>query len=358
MKQKNNNEKQTLSVGTQTHCPSLGQPQWLGKGFISLPKLGSLCSTVFCLFVMSFPLAAQNYPAKTVRVVNPFAAGGGLDAIFRPVMAKLSDNLGQTFVIDNRAGANGQIGTDLVAKAAPDGYTLLTGTTGALPMNAAMFPKLPYHPIRDFTTITNVVETAFLLLVHPSLKVARVEDLVKLAKARPGQMSFASFGQGSSAHLAGELFAISAKLELIHVPYKGSSAATTDLIAGQTQLMFDSLQSSMPHVRSQRLRAIAYAGARRTRVAPELPTMAESGYPEVVAGSWYGILGPANMPLAIVNKLHTEIVKATNAHEVKERLDNVGVDVILNPPQEFANTLKTDLDRWTKVVKQAHLQME
>lgn len=315
-------------------------------------------TTLVLLPFTALPALAQNYPAKAVRVVNPYAAGGGLDAIFRPLMAKVSENVGQTFVIDNRAGANGQIGSEIVAKAAPDGYTLLTGTTGALSINAAVFPKLPYDPVRDFAPITNVVETAFLLLTHPSLQANNAKELAGLARARPGQLSYASFGPASSAHLAGELFSMAAGLKMIHVPYKGSAAATTDLIAGHTQLMFDSLQSSMTHVRSKRLRAIAYAGARRSRVAPGVPTMAESGYPEVIAGSWYGVLAPANTPSAIIARLHTEIVKATNSPEVRERLENVGVDVIATTPQAFALAIKGDLDRWSKVVKQANIKLD
>ena len=302
--------------------------------------------------------AAQAYPVKAVRVVNPFAAGGGLDAIFRPVMAKMTENVGQSFVIDNRAGANGQIGSEIVAKAAPDGYTLLTGTTGALSINAAVFPKLPYDPVRDFTPITNVVETAFLLLVHPALNAANPRELVALAKARPGQLAYASFGPASSAHLAGELLSISAGIRMVHVPYKGSAAAVTDLIAGQTQLMFDSLQSSLTHVRSKRLRAIAYAGPKRSRAVADVPTMAESGFPEVIAGSWYGVLAPANTPQAIVTKLHTEIVRAANAPDVRERLENVGVDVIATTPQAFAAAIKSDLDRWSRVVKQANIKLD
>lgn len=320
----------------------------------------------FMIYPAAFVLAsfaaasacAQIYPAKAVRVVNPFAAGGGLDAIFRPVMARMSESTGQTFVIDNRAGANGQIGSEIVAKAAPDGYTLLTGTTGALSINAAVFPKLPYDPVRDFTPISNVVETAFLLLTHPSLQASSAKELATLAKARPGQLAYASFGPASSAHLAGELFSMAAGIKMIHVPYKGSAAATTDLIAGHTQLMFDSLQSSMPHVRSQRLRAVAYAGAKRSRAAPSVPTMAESGYPEVIAGSWYGVLAPANTASAIVTRLHTEIVKAVNAPDVRERLENVGVDIIATSPQEFAVQIKADWERWSKVVKQARIRLD
>ncbi len=312
----------------------------------------------FVTSIFTAQAAAQTYPAKSVRVVNPYAAGGGLDAIFRPVMARMTENVGQTFVIDNRAGANGQIGSEIVAKAAPDGYTLLTGTTGALSINAAVFPKLPYDPVRDFTPISNVVETAFLLLTHPSLQANNARELAALAKARPGQLSYASFGPASSAHLAGELFSIAAGLKMIHVPYKGSAAATTDLMAGHTQLMFDSLQSSLTHVRSKRLRAIAYAGAKRSRVAPSVPTMAESGFPDVIAGSWYGVLAPANTPSAIITRLHAEIVKAANAPDVRERLENVGVDVIATTPQEFAAAIKSDLDRWSKVVKQANIRLD
>jgi tripartite-type tricarboxylate transporter receptor subunit TctC len=212
--------------------------------------------------------------------------------------------------------------------------------------------------VRDFAPISNVVETAFLLLVHPSLTVANAKQLAALAQSRPGQLSYASFGPASSAHLAGELFSMAAGIRMIHVPYKGSAAATTDLIAGHTQLMFDSLQSSMPHVRSNRLHAIAYAGARRSRVAPDVPTMAESGFPEVIAGSWYGVLAPAHTPQAIITRLHSEIVRATNAPEVRERLENVGVDIIVTTPQDFASAIKSDLERWSHVVKQANIKLD
>jgi tripartite-type tricarboxylate transporter receptor subunit TctC len=215
-----------------------------------------------------------------------------------------------------------------------------------------------YDPVRDFTPITNVVETAFLLLVHPALNAANPRELVALAKARPGQLAYASFGPASSAHLAGELLSISAGIRMVHVPYKGSAAAVTDLIAGQTQLMFDSLQSSLTHVRSKRLRAIAYAGPKRSRAVADVPTMAEAGFPEVIAGSWYGVLAPANTPQAIVTKLHTEIVRAANAPDVRERLENVGVDIIATTPQVFAAAIKSDLDRWSRVVKQANIKLD
>ena len=300
---------------------------------------------------------AQDYPNKTIRIIAPFPAGTGPDANTREIAAELTKVLGQTVVVENRPGASNMIGMEAGAKAPADGYTLVMGSTTSLSVVPHLYGKVPYK-VGDFTPISNVVETAFLLLTHPSLQANNARELAALAKARPGQLSYASFGPASSAHLAGELFSIAAGLKMIHVPYKGSAAATTDLMAGHTQLMFDSLQSSLTHVRSKRLRAIAYAGAKRSRVAPSVPTMAESGFPDVIAGSWYGVLAPANTPSAIITRLHAEIVKAANAPDVRERLENVGVDVIATTPQEFAAAIKSDLDRWSKVVKQANIRLD
>ena len=301
---------------------------------------------------------AQGYPTKPVRIINPFAAGGGLDALLRPLAQKLSEGLKQPFIIDNKAGANGMIGSELVAKAAPDGYTLLAGTTGALSLNAIVYPKLPYDPVRDFAPISNFAESGFLLSVHPSVPAQNVQELIALAKSRPGELTYATFGVASSSHLLAELFSMAAGVKMVHVPYKGSAPAVADLVAGQVMLMFDSMQSQMPQVRAKRLRALGLAAAKRSAAAPEVPTLAEAGLPGVEGGSWYGLLAPAGTPREIVERLHAEVRKALAAPEVRERFESVGTEPLGNTPEEFAAQIRADIEKWGRVVRAADIRAE
>src|SRR5262245_27346749 len=317
-----------------------------------------MLSTIVAALLTVLAAAAQGYPAKPVRIVNPFAAGGGQDVLLRPLAQKLSESLKQPFVVDNKPGANGMIGCEIVAKSAADGYTLLGGTTGALAMNAVVQPRLPYDPLKDFAPISNYADSAFILSVHPSVPAQSVLELVALAKARPGQLTYATFGVGSSAHLIAELFSMNAGIKMVHAPYKGSAPAVADLLAGQVMLMFDSMQSQMPQVRAKRLRALGIAAERRSPAAPDVPTIAEAGLPGVLGGSWYGLLAPAGTPREVIARLHAELMRALADPEVRERFTSVGTEVVGNTPEEFAAQIRADIEKWGQVVRTAGIRAE
>jgi len=301
---------------------------------------------------------AQTFPAKPIRIIVPFPAGGGADLWARIIGQKLAEAWGQNFIVDNRAGASGIIGTELVSKAAPDGDTLLLGTTGTHATNPVVFRKLPYDPLRDFAPITNFVDTPFMLVVHPSIAVRSLQDLIGFAKARPGQLTFASFGNGSSAHLAGELFKSLAKIDLLHVPYKGGPPAVSDLVGGQVSMMFNSLPAVVPQVKAGRLRGIAIASSQRANAAADIPTFAEAGLPGVEAGSWYGVFAPARTPAAVVARLHSGIAAVLKLPDVQQRLIAEGAVAIGNTPEQFAAQIKDDIAKWGKVVRESGLQID
>ena len=294
---------------------------------------------------------AQSYPAKALRVISPFAAGGGVDFTARIVAQKLTEALGQSAIVDNRAGAGGVIGTDLVAKAAPDGYTLLLGSAGPMTILPGMATKLPYDPLKDFAPITLVTSLPFLLVVHPSLPVRNVKELIALAKAKPGQLNFGSPGNGSTTHLATELLKMSAHIDAVHVPYKGVAPAVTDLLAGQVQFMSGDLSTLMPQVKAGRLRALAVTSAKRSALLPNVPTIAESGLPGFDASGWFGVLAPAATPADIVTRLHDVIVKGMAGADTRDKLAALGGDVVGSTPAEFTAYMRQDLAKWSRVVK-------
>ena len=301
---------------------------------------------------------AQTFPARSMRIVVPFPAGGGADLWARIIGQKLGEAWGQNVIVDNRAGASGIIGTELVSKAAPDGDTLLLGTTGTHAPNPVVFKKLSYDPLRDFAPITNFVDTPFMLVVHPSIAVKSLQALIGFAKARPGQLTYASFGNGSSAHLAGELFKSLAKIDLLHVPYKGGPPAVSDLVGGQVSMMFNSLPAVVPQVKAGRLRGIAIASPHRANAAADIPTFAEAGLPGVEAGSWYGVFAPARTPAVVVAKLHSGIAALLKLPDVQQRLTAEGAVAIGNSPEQFAAQIKGDIAKWGKVVQESGLQIE
>jgi len=304
------------------------------------------------------PVHAQSYPAKPVRIINPYPAGGGMDFLIRPIAQKMGESLKVTLIVDNRPGANGMIGMELAAKAPPDGYTLVVSTTGAMPMNAAIIPRLPYDPIRDFAPISNFADSAFVLSVHPSVPAKSVRELIALARSRPATVTYASFGMGSSPHFGGELFSLMAGVKLIHVPYKGSAPAVADLVAGHVMCSFDSMQSTMPFIRTHRLRALGLGALKRSPAAPDIPIIAESGLPGFEVGSWYGLLAPAHTPRDIVTKLHEEIAKALALPEIRDRITSVGTEPLGNTPEEFAEQLRKDMAKWKKVAQTANIRVE
>lgn len=309
--------------------------------------------------MLAFPLAcAQSYPSKPVRIINPYPAGGGMDFLIRPIAQKMGESMKGSFIVDNRPGANGMIGMELAAKAPPDGYTLVVSTTGAMPMNAAVIPRLPYDPVKDFAPISNFADSAFVLSVHPSVPAKSVKELIALAKARPATVTYASFGMGSSPHFGGELFSLMAGVKLVHVPYKGSAPAVADLVAGHVMCSFDSMQSTMPFIRAQRLRALGLGALKRSPAAPDIPTIAESGLPGFEVGSWYGLLAPAHTPRDVVTRLHEELVKALALPEIRDRITSVGTEPLGNTPEEFAQQIRNDMAKWKKVAQAANIHVE
>jgi len=301
------------------------------------------------------PAAAQQYPSKPIRIISIFAAGGGNDTISRTVGAKVGELVKQQIIVENRPGANGIVGTELAARAAPDGYTITLIPSGHA-VNASLYKKLPYDSIRDFTPISLVGSSPLLLVVHPALPVKSVKELIWFAQARPGELTYSSAGIGSSGHLAGALFDTLTGTKMVHVPYKGNAPALTDLMGGQVFLTFATTASVMPHVRSGRLRGIATTGPTRPASLASVPTVAEAGVPGYEASLWYAFVGPAGIPQEIVQRLNALIVAAVKAPEVRERLTNVGVDPGSSTPEELARLMVTDVKRWARVIERTGVQ--
>lgn len=318
------------------------------------------CCNIVALTLISFAgiVCAQTYPSKPIRIVVPFAPGGGVDFTARIVGQKLGEAFGQPVVADNRAGAAGAIGTEFVAKSAPDGYTLLLGSAGPLAILPGISSRLPYDPVASFAPIALVSSLPFVLVVHPSLPVKSVQDLIALARAKPGQLNYASPGSGSTTHLVAELFKALAKLDIVHVPYKGVAPAVADLLAGQVQLMSGDLSTVMPQVKAGKLRALALTGAKRSNLAPELPTIAEAGVPGYEASGWFGVLAPAATPREIVTRLNAAIVKGIMDNDTRDRLAALGGDVGGGTPAEFASRLRSDLVKWSSLIKAIGLKAE
>ncbi len=302
--------------------------------------------------------AADAYPAKPIRFVVAFPPGGGTDIIARSIAQKLSDRLAQQVVVDNRPGAGGNIGTDIVAKAAPDGYTMLMGSAGPLAINASLFASMPFDPVRDLAPVTLAASTPNVLVVHPSLKAATVKELIALARAHPGGINFASSGHGTPAHLAGELFNSMAGVKLVHVPYKGAAPALADLLGGQVQLMFSTMPPALPHVKDGKLRALAVTSAKRSPAAPDLPTVDEIALPGFEANTWHGAMVPARTPAAIVARLNREIVAILHLPDVVERFSSQGAEALGSTPEEFAAYIRSETLKWAKVVRDSGAKAE
>ena len=302
--------------------------------------------------------AADAYPAKPVRFVVAFPPGGGTDIIARSIAQKLAERIAQQVVVDNRPGAGGNIGTDIVAKSAPDGYTMLMGSAGPLAINASLFGKMPFDPIKDLAPVTLAASTPNLLVVHPSLRVASVKELIALAKARPGEINFASSGHGTPAHLAGELFDSMAGVKMVHVPYKGAAPALADLLGGQVQLMFSTMPPALPHVKDGKLRALAVTSAKRSPAAPDLPTLDEIALPGFEANTWHGVVVPAGTPRAIIARLNREIVAILHLPDVVERFSSQGAEALGSTPEEFAAYIRSETLKWAKVVRDSGAKAE
>ena len=301
---------------------------------------------------------AQNYPSKPVRFVSPYAPGGGTDIMARTLAQKLTESMGQQFVVENRAGGGGIVGIESVAKAAPDGYTILLGSKGPLTMNPALHSKLPYDTLRDLAPISLVGSVPAVLVVHPSLPVNTVKELIALAKARPGELMFSSSGTSGTGHLSGELFAAMGGVKLVHVPYRGTGPATVAVLSGEVTFGFGNLVALMPHVQNKLLRALAVTSSKRISSAAHLPTVAEAGLPGYEYVTWYGVLAPAATPKEIVNRLGTELAKVARQAEMRDRLSSEGGEAVGSTPEEFAAYLKTELAAAVKLVKIANLRAE
>jgi tripartite-type tricarboxylate transporter receptor subunit TctC len=319
--------------------------------FLRLPRLAALISVAAALAIAAMPAAAQSFPSKPIRLVVPFPPGGPLDASARLIGQKLTEAWGQTVVVDNRPGAGGNIGADLVAKSAPDGYTVVMGALSTHAVNPHLFPKMPYDAVKDFAPITLVAITPNVLVVNPSLPVNSVKELIAYAKAHPGKLSFGSGSNGSAGHLAGELFKIDAGVDMVHVPFKGGAPATQALLAGDTQLMFDNLANATPQVKAGKLKALAVTTAQRSRLAPELPTMAEAGLAGFDISTWYGLLAPAGTPRDIIAKWNAEVTRILAAPDVREKLMAQGAEPAPDTPDQFAQFIAQELAKYQRIVK-------
>ena len=321
---------------------------------------GVQCMLVLVMAGAALPAVtcAQNYPTKAIRLIVPFPPGGSTDLVGRVLGAKLGEAFAQQVVMENRPGASGMIGNELVARAAPDGYTLTMGTIGAMSVNVSLFKSVPYDPTRDFAPVTLTGNVENLLVVHPSLPVKNVKELIALAAGKPGTLSFASSGIGNAPHLAGELFNQLAKVKMVHVPYKGGGPAMIDLVGGQVSLSFASMPSSLPFAKGGKLRALAVGGAERSPAAPEIPTVAESGLPGFAVIDWQGLLAPAKTPAAVINRLNQESARILNEREVKERLSAAGLQVVTNTPAQFADFIRAEIEKWGKVIRAAGIKSE
>jgi tripartite-type tricarboxylate transporter receptor subunit TctC len=293
---------------------------------------------------------ADVYPSKPIRLIVPFPAGGPTDIVARPLAHQLSEILGKQVIVENVGGAGGVIGASTVARSAPDGYTLLMGTVGTNAINATLYKKLTYDPVKDFASVALVASAPILLVAHPSVPAASLKDLIALVKAKPGELSYGSAGNGTPGHLAGQLFKNMAQVEILHIPYKGSAPAITDLLGGQIRLMFDPIQSPLPYVKAGKLRALGVSSPGRSPLLPDVPAMAEA-VPGYEALAWWGVLAPAGTPKEIVAKLNAEILKTVNMPFMKERLSQIGAEPLGSTPEQFDTHIKAEIGKWGALVR-------
>lgn len=305
---------------------------------------------------ISFAVSAQDYPTRPIRIVVAQAPASGPDLTARAVGQKLTESWGQPVVVENRAGANGIIGGDLVAKSKPDGYTMLLGVGSAIVINPFVYKNLPFDPLRDLAPVTQIFANTFGLIVTPTLPVASVKELVALAKARPNQLTYGSAGLGNTTHLGAELFATASGIKLLHVPYKGTTPAQTDLMSGHISLMFVTTQGVSPHIASGKIRILATCGTRRSAAFPKVPTLVESGYPGVAFAGWNGLLAPSGTPAGIINKVSSEVGRHLAVPEFRERMTSLGADPVPNTPEAFAAMIKAEAQMWSKLIRALGLE--
>lgn len=301
--------------------------------------------------------AQDAYPRKPIRFVVPWPPGGASDLIARLIGQKMSESMGQPVVIENRPGAGGMIGSEVVARSAPDGYTMLYGSTGPNAMNASLYKKMPYDPVKDFTPVTQVNVLPLVLMVNPGVPATSVKELIALAKSKPGQINYGSVGKGSAHHFAGEMFKSMAGIDIVHVPYKGSAPALLDLIAGRIQMHFDTIPAAAAHIKAGTVRAIAISSAQRASMLPDLPTVAEAGLPGYEMNAWQTVVVPAGTPTAVVNRLNQEIHKAMSTPEMRDRLAEMGAIVIMNSPEQEEARVRNEVAKWAKAVKDSGMEL-
>lgn len=317
-----------------------------------------MAGSAIILGLASIVASAQNYPVKPIRLIVPYPPGGPTDLVGRSLGQKLTEAWGQQVVVENRAGAASAIGTEVAARAAADGYTLLLGTSAGFCINPALGGKLPYDPERDFAPISRLVINPQILVVHPSLPVHTLTALIALAKSRPGQINYASVGNASPQHLGMEMLKSMTGIDMLHVPYKGTAPAVTDILAGHVSLMFNSMPSVLPQVRSGKLRGIGVGSARRSPAAPEIPTVAESGVPGFEYVTWYGLYAPANTPRELINRLHAQVVKILAEPETSQRFASQGAEPSSSTPDQLAQYRRAEFERWRKLIAGMNLRLE
>src|SRR5262245_23385898 len=320
--------------------------------------MGFLKDSALAALAISAAAHAQIYPSKPIRMIIAYPPGGGTDIVGRVVAQKLGEALGQSVVVEHRGGASGDIGTELAARAAPDGYTILMRNVAPNAIHVSLFKHLPFDPVADFAPISRVASTPNVLVVHPSIPARTVNEVVVLAKAKPGTLNFASAGVGSSSHLAGELFRVLAGADIVHVPYKGAGPAMVDVLSGQVQLYFATLPAAMPHVKSGKLAPVAVTSARRSQALPDTPTIAESGVSGYEASTWYGLLAPAHAPASAIARLHDEVVRMLGDAAFREKLAAQGFEPVGDSPEEFAAHIKSEIAKWGRVIREAGIRPE
>jgi tripartite-type tricarboxylate transporter receptor subunit TctC len=308
-------------------------------------------AALFVTFLALSGACAQSFPTKPIRWVVPFAPGGSTDTLARTLAVKLSDALGQQVVVDNRPGASGNIGMEIVARAPADGHTILLGYIANVAIAPSLYEKLPFDPVKDYEPITLLATSPNVLVAHPTVAAKNLKELIALAKSQPGKLNYASASIASVGHLTGELLNDLAGIKMTHVAYKGSGQAVTDLLGGHIQLMFSGFSSTLPHIKSGKLRALAQTGEKRSPALPDVPTIAESGFPKFEATAWYGVHAPAKTPKPVVNRLNAELVKALKLPDVSERLGSLGFEIAATTPEHYGNYIRSEIKKWAKVVK-------
>jgi tripartite-type tricarboxylate transporter receptor subunit TctC len=320
-----------------------------------------ICAAITCIAAMlatSGVALAQAYPVKPLRLVVPFGPGGSNDIVARILAQKLTESIGQPVIVENRPGAGGTVGTDLVVKSAPDGYTIMIGATSTIAANVGLYPKRNFDPVKSLTPIGQIAEGAFLMAVPAASPARTVREFIELARGKPGQLNYGTSGRGSSMHLMGEMFKMLAKVDMVHVPYKAGGPAIADLAVDRVQLLYSDLAALLPFVKGGQVRALAVTTPKRSALLPDLPTMAEAGVPGYDATSWYGILGPAGLPREIVMRLNAEFSRIVHSADGKERFAGLGIEPVTGTPEEFANYIRAQVVKWSEVAKSSGVELE